>query len=81
MNEIAPQDRPIHGPVNAAGDGQVVAEVRAKQGRRGRHILVVLVVSTVMAVVAVFAIWGINARSLASHTQRPVASAATDQAR
>ncbi len=39
----------------AAGDGEVVPETQAKQGRRGYHVLAVMLVSLVL-VVAVFGV-------------------------
>jgi len=64
MSETPHQEKPLHGPVNAAGDGQVVPETRAKQGGRGRHMMVVLGVSVALAAVVMIGIWGFSSGAL-----------------
>jgi hypothetical protein len=78
MSKTPRHDEPLHGPVNAAGDGQVVAETRAKQGGRGRHMMVVLGVSVALAAVVMIGIWGFNSGSLsrAQHAGGPTRASA-----
>jgi hypothetical protein len=66
MTKLPNQDLPLHGPTNAAGDGQVVTEARAKQGLRGRHMMIVLAISVVLAAGAMFGLWALNAGALGS---------------
>jgi hypothetical protein len=54
-------------PVDAAGDGQVIPESRAKQGRRGYPMLAVLAASTLLALVLLFGVWSIFFGRLAAH--------------
>ncbi len=78
MSETPDQGKPLHGPVNAAGDGQVIGEVRAKQGGRGRHMMVVLGVSVVLAAAVMIGVWGLNSKALsrAQHVGGPARAAA-----
>jgi hypothetical protein len=73
MSETPHQEKPLHGPVNAAGDGQVIHEARAKQGGRGRHMMVVLGVSVALAAVVMISIWGFSSGPLsrAQHAGGP----------
>jgi len=64
MSKTPDQEKPLHGPVNAAGDGQVLPEVHAKQGGRGRHMMVVLGVSVGLAVVVMVSVWGLSSGAL-----------------
>jgi hypothetical protein len=74
MSNITPP--PAHGPVNDAGDGQVIPERRAKQGRRGLHMFAVLAISTALAVVLMFGVWGLHAGKLNDAAQASGASKA-----
>ncbi len=73
MSETPHQEKPLHGPVNAAGDGQVVPEVHAKQGGRGRHMMVVLGASVALAAVVMVGVWGFSSGALsrAQHAGGP----------
>lgn len=64
MTKLSDQDLPLHGPTDAAGDGQVVAEVNAKQGLRGRHAFAILIISVILAAGVLFGVWALNSRSL-----------------
>jgi hypothetical protein len=73
MTETPDQDKPLHGAVNAAGDGQVIPETKAKQGGRGRHMMVVLGVSVALAAVVMIGVWGVSSGALskAQHAGGP----------
>jgi len=64
MSETPHQEKPPHGPVNAAGDGQVVPETRAKQGGRGRHMMLVLGVSVALVAVVMIGVLGFSSGAL-----------------
>lgn len=66
MTEQPNQEKPLHGPTNLAGDGQVVAESSAKQGLRGRHMMAVLSISVVLAGLLLLLIWAFFAGPLSS---------------
>lgn len=76
-------DLPLKGPTDDAGDGQVVSETSAKQGRRGLHMLIVLGISTFLAIVVMFGIWSahagkLNAAAHASGASKAAASQSFD---
>jgi len=79
MSDMTPTEQPLKGPIDDAGDGQVVAETSARQGRRGMHMLVVLAISTVLAVVVMFGIWSLLAGKMndAAHASRASKAAAS----
>jgi hypothetical protein len=60
MSDVTPTQEPTHGPINDAGDGQVVSERQVKQGRRGVHMFGVLAISIVLAVLVMFGIWSLH---------------------
>jgi hypothetical protein len=83
MSDLTPTEQPLKGPIDDAGDGQVVAETSARQGRRGLHMFVVLAVSTVLAIVVIFGIWStqagkMNAAAHASAASKAAASQSFD---
>lgn len=83
MSNVTPTQMPLKRPVNDAGDGQVMSETSARQGRRGLHMFVVLGVSTVLAVIVMFGVWSTQAgkMSAAAHQSgdsRAVASQTFD---
>jgi hypothetical protein len=73
MTETPDQEKPLHGAINPAGDGQVIPEVKAKQGGRGRHMMVVLGVSVALAAVVMIGVWGFSSGALgrAQHAGGP----------
>jgi hypothetical protein len=83
MSDLTPTEQPLKGPIDDAGDGQVVAETSARQGRRGLHMFVVLAISTALAVIVMFGIWSIqagkmNAAAHASGASKAAASQSFD---
>jgi hypothetical protein len=83
MSDPTPTELPLKGPIDDAGDGQVVSETSVKQGRRGLHMFVVLGVSTLLAVIVMFGIWStqagkMNAAAHASGESKAAASQAFD---
>ena len=78
MSDVTKADAQSRPPINDAGDGQVIPETRAKQGRQGYQIFAVLAVSTVLAIAVMFGIWGLHAGKLsdaaASKTSRAAAA-------
>ena len=83
MSDPTSTEQPLKGPIDDAGDGQVVAETSVRQGRRGLHMFVVLGVSTLLAVIVMFGIWStqagkMNAAASASRASRAAASQSFD---
>jgi hypothetical protein len=77
MTKLSDQDLPLHGPTDDAGDGQVVDEVKARQGFRGRHALVILICSVGLAAIVLFGLWGLNSGSLGGVSRGDHPAAAT----
>ena len=78
MSDVTPTPLEPQGPVNDAGDGQVISERRVKQGNSGLNMFVVLAVSVALAVIVMFGIWGLHAGKLAdtAHATRASKAAA-----
>ena len=56
-------DQSTSTPPVANGDGEVVPETRAKQGRRGYHVLTVLIVSLILVLGAFGVIFATHAHT------------------
>jgi hypothetical protein len=71
MSDPISTEQPLKGPIDDAGDGQVVAETSARQGRRGLHMFAVLAISTVLAVIVMFGIWSTQAGKMNAAAHGP----------
>jgi hypothetical protein len=73
MTQVPQTPPPFRGPVDDAGDGQVVPERRARQGMRNRQMVFVLAISTILAAVILTLLWGAFAGPLhrVNRTTRP----------
>jgi len=57
MSDVTPTPQ---GPINDAGDGQIISEREVKQGRRGLHMFGVLAISIILAVLVMFGVWSLH---------------------